>query len=266
MKEQIRILIDISRYSNYLMQQIAQRQASALEGNIQIEKKNGKVSYYQYFDSNTPRKYLNKAQAPLIAALAQKRYDLEVYRAIRARKAVMDQCITKLSQAQAKFDIPKIYENFPQELKPLIKPIQTYDEAYARSWQAKKHEKLNYAKKVTFKTKRGEYVRSKSELIIADKLFAAGIPYHYEAALEVNNQIISYPDFLVLNTRIKRQYYWEHFGRMGEEDYLEKTLSKIERYARKGFVQGVNFIATFESNKHPLNTEHLDRIIKAYLK
>ena len=266
MEEQIRRLIDISRYSNYMMQKIAQRQASAPDGTIQVTRKNGKVYFYQYLDGETTAKYLNKVQAPLISALAQKRYDKEVYEAIKHKKTIIDQCITKLSQAKTKFDITKIYENFPTELKPLIKPVQTYDVAYAKRWQAQQHETSTYEKKIVFKTKRGEYVRSKSELIIANKLFEAGVPYHYEAALEIKNTIISYPDFLVLNVRTKKEYFWEHFGRMDDDEYLEKTLRKIEDYAKKGLTLGINFIATFESNYHPLNTEHIDRVIKTLLK
>ncbi len=266
MKEQIRRLIEISRYSNYMMQKITQRQASCPAGNIQIEKKNGRVNFYQYFDAKTPQKYLNKSQAPLIASLAQKKYDLQAFNVIKSRKEVLDQCITKLKNADQKYDLAKIYEDFPQELKHLITPIPTYDEAYARRWQAVIHEKPDIKIKPTFKTKRGEFVRSKSELIIADKLYEANIPYHYEAALEVNNRIISYPDFLVLNVRTKKEYFWEHFGRMSDADYLQKTLRKIERYANYGVIQGVNFIATFESQDYSVSTLHLDKIIKTLLK
>lgn len=107
------------------------------------------------------------------------------------------------------------------------------------------HEKSTYEMEAQFKTKRGEYVRSKSELIIADRLFDAGIPYHYEVACERKNWIISYPDFLVLNPRTKKEYYWEHFGMMGDPTYLEQALGKIEKYARYGITLGNNLIATF---------------------
>ena len=266
MREQIRRLIEISRYSNYLLNQLSAKQASAPVGKLQIIRKNGRVNFYQYFDAKTPQKYLNKSQAPLISALAQKKYDLQAFNVIKSRKEVLDQCITKLKNADQKYNLAKIYEDFPQELKHLITPIPTYDEAYARRWQAVIHEKPNIKIKPTFKTKRGEFVRSKSELIIADKLYEANIPYHYEAALEVNNRIISYPDFLVLNVRTKKEYFWEHFGRMSDAEYLQKTLGKIERYANYGVIQGVNFIATFESQDYSVSTLHLDKIIKTLLK
>lgn len=266
MKEQINRLVQISRYSNYIMQQIVQRQASAPEGKLHLEKRNKKVVYYQAFDNNIPRKYLCQSQTSLISALAQKRYDQQAYNAIKARKEVMDKCITKLKEAEEKFNLSKIYDNFPSELKPLIKPIQSFDADYARRWQAVKHEKSNYPMEVVFKTKRGENVRSKSELIIANKLFDAGIPYHYEAAFICNNRIISYPDFLVLNPRTGKEYYWEHFGKMGDPVYLEQAICKIEKYARHGVTSGNKLIATFESAEHPMNTELIDNIIANLLK
>lgn len=266
MKEQINKLIQISRYSYNVLRQLSDRQSSYPEGNIQIERKNNKVNYYQYFGDNTSRKYLNKSQTSLIATLAQKKYDLQAFNVIKARKDVLDQCITKLKNVDQKYSLTKIYENFPQELKPLITPILSYDEAYAKRWQAVKHEKSTYPMEPIYKSKRGEYVRSKIELIIADKLFDAGVPYHYEAALKARNRIISYPDFLVLNTRTGKEYYWEHFGMMSDPEYLVKTLNKIETYAHNGFFLGENIIATFEGGNYPICTSLLDKIITTFLK
>ena len=47
------------------------------------------------------------------------------------------------------------------------------------------------------RTERGDLVRSKSELVIADKLFARGIDYGYEQPLELEGGRIRYPDFTI---------------------------------------------------------------------
>jgi hypothetical protein len=47
------------------------------------------------------------------------------------------------------------------------------------------------------RTERGELVRSKSELVIADKLYARGIDYAYEQPLVLPNGHIRYPDFTI---------------------------------------------------------------------
>ncbi|MEE3440399.1 MAG: hypothetical protein VZR07_10670, partial [Ruminococcus sp.] len=55
-----------------------------------------------------------------------------------------------------------------------------------------------------FETQRGEIVRSKSEVIIADALYYANIPYHYEKPIKVGDRVI-YPDFTVLNVKTSLQ-------------------------------------------------------------
>lgn len=107
-------------------------------------------------------------------------------------------------------------------------------------------------------------MRSKSEVIIADRLTANDIPYYYEGEIGAADFIPSVrPDFLVLNKRERRVYVWEHMGRMDDPDYCAKKIGSMEQYAQAGFVQGVNMIVTFESSKHPLNTKYIDQIIKA---
>ena len=53
-------------------------------------------------------------------------------------------------------------------------------------------------------TYKGERVRSKSEMIIANELFRNNIPYKYELPIELENwnkKVTIYPDFTVLNKR-----------------------------------------------------------------
>ena len=52
---------------------------------------------------------------------------------------------------------------------------------------------------------------------------------------------------------------------MGDSDYMNKTLKKINDYAKSGYVLGKNFIATFESASIPLNSNTVDININEYL-
>ena len=47
------------------------------------------------------------------------------------------------------------------------------------------------------RTERGDLVRSKSELVIADKLFSRGIDYVYEQPLDLGGGRVRYPDFTI---------------------------------------------------------------------
>ena len=59
-------------------------------------------------------------------------------------------------------------------------------------------EALDMSKRQEIYTERGERVRSKSEKIIADKLFLQNIPYHYERPIYLKGFGMVYPDFCCL--------------------------------------------------------------------
>ena len=111
----------------------------------------------------------------------------------------------------------------------------------------------------------GEQVRSKSELIIANKLKQHNIPYKYEYPLVLSTGITVHPDFICLNVNTRQEFIWEHFGIMGDSEYITKALKKINDYAKSGYVLGRNFIATFESSSVPVNSNIVDINIKEFL-
>ena len=76
------------------------------------------------------------------------------------------------------------------------------------------------------RTARGEAVRSKSEVIIADLLYANGINYLYEEPLE-RNGIIKYPDFTIEDDNTGETYYWEHLGMLGNPIYQRRWNEKL---------------------------------------
>ena len=145
----------------------------------------------------------------------------------------------------------------------------------------------------TYKTIRGDYVGSKSEVMIADRLLANGIPYHYEIAFipetEVDRsrpvydafgEIVGYetlgfdpysrdtlhPDFYVLNKRTRKAYFWEHLGKLQDPRYCQTNLRRLMRMVDAGYAIGEDVLVTHEDAEHPLRTESIDDIIEKYLK
>ena len=81
------------------------------------------------------------------------------------------------------------------------------------------------------RTKRGDLVRSKSEVIIANELLAQGIDsYEYEAPLELSNGETRYPDFTVVDDDTGESYYWEHLGLLHRPDYAKRWERKLALY------------------------------------
>lgn len=77
---------------------------------------------------------------------------------------------------------------------------------------------------------KGEPMRSKSEVIIADALAAAKVPYTYERPLQGSNGQTRYPDFTVEDADSGETYYWEHLGRLDRAEYRERWERKLEWY------------------------------------
>lgn len=114
-------------------------------------------------------------------------------------------------------------------------------------------------------TEKGESVKSKSEKIIADKLNMMNVPYCYEVPLYMKGYGYVKPDFKVVNVVTRKEYYWEHFGLMSDEEYAKKAIKKINMYENNGFILGENLIATFELEKCPLDTRNVEKIIRNFL-
>ena len=79
-----------------------------------------------------------------------------------------------------------------------------------------------------YKTQDGNFVRSKSEVIIANLLYAAEINYRYEEPLEVDGVKIL-PDFTIYLPN-GRKIFWEHIGMLGVEKYDKRWVEKLNLY------------------------------------
>lgn len=79
-----------------------------------------------------------------------------------------------------------------------------------------------------YATQKGDYVRSKSEVIIANMLFASGIEYDYEKKLIISNGKKIYPDFTLYKD--DEIYYLEHVGMLHNQQYAERWLVKRNLY------------------------------------
>ncbi len=83
--------------------------------------------------------------------------------------------------------------------KELLDAVILSDEEYIKQWQSVTYEGKEFIDdEQVIITERGERVRSKSEKIIADKLYLMGIPYRYEYPVLLKGNIKIYPDFTIL--------------------------------------------------------------------
>lgn len=106
-------------------------------------------------------------------------------------------------------------------------------------------------------TLKGDCVRSKAEVIIANELYNHKISYIYEKPLVLAGcKYTLLPDFTVCTPKQKKIIYWEHLGLMDNEKYRSKWDWKKQLYEKYGISEwDNNLIVTYESKSLPLRVE-----------
>ncbi|MDD4431055.1 MAG: AAA family ATPase [Bacteroidales bacterium] len=128
------------------------------------------------------------------------------------------------------------------------------------------YKKNFYEAGLIHKTARGELVRSKSEVIIADALFDNNIDYAYEKDLNLGVDGIKSPDFTIEDAESGVLYYWEHCGMMTDENYRRRWEIKREIYAKHGIVEGDNLIVSYDDENGGIDSHVIRKLIDKYLK
>lgn len=123
------------------------------------------------------------------------------------------------------------------------------------------------------RTRQGEPVRSKSEVIIADNLSTEGIEYIYEKKLVTSDGSERYPDFTIEDAESGVIYYWEHLGLLHEEGYRKRWVRKLKWYKSLGMLPYENgggengtLIITRDTDKGGIDSDAINRLIKKIFK
>jgi hypothetical protein len=122
------------------------------------------------------------------------------------------------------------------------------------------------------RTSRGEPVRSKSEVIIADRLAHHNVDYTYEKALILEG-VTKYPDFTIEDEDTGQTYYWEHLGMMQDPEYESRWKAKLAWYRANGILpynEGMGkrgiLIISQDNESGGISSQDMDDIIKKVLK
>ena len=266
------------------------------EKTLNIKMMDGRPAFF-YRTKDGKQVYLNHTNEKLIRKLASDYYERKMKAIALREKKQIDSCIAILEKDKEISDVDNTSKLIPEAVMEFAVLSELTAEGYARKWQnsnnvvkkRRSHKQDDYHK---YKTLRGEYVGSKSEVIIADRLFVKGIPYHYEIAftpeaiidksrpvIDETGRLLGYeaigfgpdspdtlhPDFYVLNKRTRKAYFWEHLGKMDDPEYCRKNFNRFMRILDAGYVIGEDLLVTHEDSKNPLMTESIDRIIERYL-
>lgn len=248
----------------------------APQGRIRISQNGGHPEYYLVTERGSLRgKYLPHSQKTLARQLAQKDYDARLIKLLQKEISALQNYMKQTSNGRA---IPELYDSLCPARRSLITPAILTNEQYAARWQDVFWTGRPFASDAPYIcTARGERVRSKSEVIIADTLFRHNIPYRYEFPItlkrinpddirrDFGSSITLYPDFLCLNTRTRTEFYWEHFGLMDSTEYSNNAAGKLRLYTENGILAGRNLIITMETQTEPPSIKALEKLIEEFL-
>ena len=190
--------------------------SKTIKDRLRIIRNHNSLQYYIVSDKEKPNgTFLPQTQIKKAKTIAQRDYNA-------AAAAILKRDIATIDNFLAAFHPEELNKAFT-ELHPgrrvLVAPVREPDEDFIARWRhlpyTGKPFEINAPEHYTAC---GVRVRSKSEIIIADALDRAGIPYRYEFPASIKGWGTLYPDFTCLDVRTRKEIIWEHFGLMGDPD------------------------------------------------
>ena len=216
------------------------------------------TKWYVSFGSTS--KYIKKKDRKYAETLAHKKF-------IRFQLEELKQELNALNEFIANLEkIPRKSQHLLGDRRyiELLEPFWKKKVGKYQGWMYEKYEKnKKYPEKLIHVTKSGHVVRSKSEAIIADALFAHDIPFRYECELALG-EVTLYPDFTIMNPLTGEVVYWEHFGMMDAPEYVNNCFNKLSTYAQNGIIPNIHLITTYETEGTPLCSLRVENVIRSF--
>ena len=221
----------------------------------------GMVRYDRYIVGEKGRKYIRKRDSSAVKALAEKSY----YKLkIAEFKAERDK-IQEILARQGSFDSPALkYAMQNEDIHELLRDCLEPWSDEVRNWAVEGYVRSReHPEFLRYKTKKGDYVRSKAEMTIADTLFDANIPYRYESRVLIGN-VEYYPDFLIMNPKTGKIFILEYLGMLDNDSYAFKNQDKLLRYIKNGYIPSQNLILISETEDRPFDGDYVRAVLRHY--
>ena len=263
------MLIDIQSELNFLVielknysDRIIETMSGLPKEDVSLQKKKGQNYYVtSYVRNNGSRSYLGKADHPEVAG----RLKYQVCRILLQRvDALLDALRKILADGPTTIDLndleeelPEKYREFPREL---FQDLQLSDRKQMR--QQSENQYGGYSKNLCHQTLSGIMVRSKSEQIIADRLYTNQIPFEYEPSVPMKNGPELHPDFRVFHRSQNRWIYIEHFGKISDPSYFGTMKKRFELYFDNGFLLGYDLFPTYDRQDGSIDIHSVDFLIE----
>lgn len=225
---------------------------------------NGGVRYFLRTRSKDKQGvYLPVSEMDKIQGIVQQNYDLKVEKAARSELNYLERFIDHYPSKLLEDIYPSLHPDRRALISPAILPIDEFVE----QWLAVKWDPVPFRPEddSEYYNKQGVRMKSKQETILSNYFIDRDVPQRYEFPVRLKGIGEVHPDFMLLNKRTRKEFYWEHFGLWDNPAYMKKAVRKIVAYQRTGIYLGEQLIVTFEtSNYHP-GLYDINQLIDHYL-
>lgn len=233
------------------------------QGRLGTVKSNGKTYYTR--NSGSERRYLGDEKNDDVRKLKMRRF-AETGIEIAEKNIVMLEAVREgymqVDREHVMSILPKTYQVNRMSKQPEAEMI------WPDLW-----ERAEYLKKENFEyempehiTVKGEKVRSKSEVNIANMLYEKGIPYRYEERLQLRNGKLISPDFTIYVKSEGRTKILEHCGAFYKTSYVEQYAWKVRNYIASGIIPNRDVFFSYEDMDGNIDTRAIDLIMEIYFR
>lgn len=267
--ETSKIAKELKSIENTIKKQIAiveKNEIPDITGSLKIIRRGRNIHYsFQHFDSDRGKyvcTYIKDNNLDLAKQIALRDYYKKLHKVLKNQLAKV-----QIALANPNIEINNCYLSMDEGKRMLISPIQDSIQSKINAWRNEQYEiNRSHPETLIHPTDRGEFVRSKSEEIIANYLFSKSdvIDYKYERPLSIvvsGKKAIIHPDFTIINLKTGTIYILEHVSRLDLPEYHDAFVFKHRAYIENGMYQNGRIIYSFESAGQPLNMKEIKILI-----
>lgn len=213
-----------------------------------------------YRSDGHKKTYIKKKDKKLAEQLAIKKYLSTLLEDLEKERSATDMYLRHCPSTKRVDELFKTSDTLQNLLSPFFSPLSKELD----DWMKSPYEhNLIHPEHLNQKVATNEFVRSKSEAMIARVLKQNKIPYRYECAL-ILDEVQTYPDFTIRHPKTGEYFYWEHFGLLDKADYVESMHKKLRHYTSNHIMPGINLITTYETLEKPLTFEMIELLVNYY--
>ena len=234
-------LMDLLTFLENRLQIVNNELLLPIKGSLLRSQRNGKRMYQRdYIENGRRKRETITEESQILKNLARKEYLRNEEKLLRENLRLLNMIKDKYVEIEPANIISMMrssYKELPAEYFFSTEAASVWEKASFEQSTLRQQNRKHV-------TSRGLKVRSKSEMLIAERLYANNIPFRYEELLRIGVKTYA-PDFTIMK-KDGNIIYWEHCGMPNDKGYMIRHKEKMEDYESIGIVPWRNLIVTYE--------------------